>query len=198
MEGSALAPPHQVAQKRFMIAAMLLGAAGSLIGLAGFSSHDYRVGALVMKMEVRPETSGTTELAVEPVRTLQTGFAEAETHMGFLAVRGTVIGIIGEASLLDAVEITKDPLALAEYVKEQGKDAARRFLLRTGLITIGGGGAGGLVIALFGMKARRILQGAAAGLIVVGVLGLVAWQTYDIEKFEQTQFRPGAAPLQGG
>ena len=188
--GEALAPAHEVASYRYMVAALILGAAGSMIALAAFSAHNYRVGPMVMEMKVIPSTSGKTELAIEPVReVIRTGHAEAETHLGFISARGTVVGVIGDASIPDVVLAAKDPKTLATTIRDQGKDAFRRFGLRVGWLTLAGGGAGGMAIALFGMKARRILQGALGGVILVAALGLVAWQTYDIDKFDQVQFR---------
>ena len=199
--GEALAPAHEVSSYRYMVAALIFGAAGSMIALAAFSAHNYRVGPLVMELQMLPDTSGKTEFAVEPVRdVIRTGSAEATTHAGFLAFRGTVVGVVGEAALPDAVLAIRSPTTLAETIRDEGEDAFRRFGIRVGWLTLAGGGAGGMAIALFGMKARRILQGALGGVILVGALGLVAWQTYDIEKFEQVQFRQAgqAAPLQSG
>ncbi|HJR18831.1 MAG TPA: hypothetical protein VJ922_03845 [Actinomycetota bacterium] len=198
--GEALAPAHEVSSYRFMVAAMILGAAGSMIALAAFSAHEYRVGPLIMELQIMPTASGETRFAIQPVTGLRTGFAEAPTHMGFLSLRGTVTGVVGVASLPDAVLATKDAKSLATIIKDEGKDAFRRFGLRVGWLTLAGGGAGGMAIALFGMKARRVFQGALGGVILVGVLGLVAWQTYDIDKFDQVQFKQAgqAAPLQGG
>ena len=87
MEGSAIAPPHQVAQVRWLIAAMLLGAAGSLVAISAFGSARYRVGPIVMEMKMEPSTSGTTELAVNVAGQLTPGFTEANTHIGFLTFR---------------------------------------------------------------------------------------------------------------
>ena len=200
--GEALAPAHEVSSYRYMVAAMILGAAGSMIALAAFSAHPYRVGPLVMEMQVMPSTSGKTELAVEPVKdVIRTGHSEAQTHQGFLSFRGTVVGVVGDAFITDVARIVNQgPRQLAQTISDEGEDAFRRFGLRIGWLMLAGGGAGGMAIALFGMKARRILQGALGGVILVGALGLVAWQTYDIEKFEQVQFRQAgqAAPLQSG
>lgn len=198
--GQAIAPPHEVSSYRYMVAALILGAAGSMIALAAFSAHDYRVGPVVMRFAIQPDTSGNTQFRIEPARTLRTGFAEADTHAGFLSLRGTVAGVSGEAFLPDALLSTRDPKSLATTIRDEGKSAFRSFGIRVGWITLAGGGAGGMAIALFGMKARRILQGALGGVLLVGALGLVAWQTYDIDKFDQVQFKQAgqAAPLAPG
>ncbi len=200
MEGSAIAPPHQVAQKRFMFAALLLGAAGSMIAIAAFGQGTYTVGQLVVKAEMFPARTGTTELAVEPVRGLKSGFVEAETHTGFLAFRATIVSFLGTDPTDAILTATADPESLHRTIQEQGKDAARRFGLRIGWLTLAGGASGGMVIALFGMKARRVLQGAAAGVALVAILGLVAWQTYDTDAFEKAKFKQAgeSAPLLGG
>jgi len=198
MEGSAIAPPHQVAQVRWLIAAMLLGAAGSLVAISAFGSAPYRVGPIVMEMKMRPSTSGTTELAVNVAGRLTPGFTEANTHTGFLSFRGTVISVVGEPSLPDALLATKDPSSLATFIEEEGGTAIRKFILRIGLLTLAGGAAGGMAIAAIGMRARRIFQGMVAGVILVGALGAVAYQTYDIEEFKKVQFRPAGSIVPGG
>lgn len=198
MQGSALPPPHQVAQVRWLAAAMLLGAAGALVAISAFGSARYHVGPVVVEMKMRPSTTGSSELAVEPIRTLKPGFATASTHMGFLSFRGTIIGVVGESSLPDALLATKDPNSLATFIQTEGGTAIRKFILRIGLLTLAGGAAGGIAVAAIGMKARRILQGALAATLVVGVLGLVAWQTYDIDQFKKVQFRTGDSILPGG
>lgn len=200
MEGAALPPPHQVPTWRYTIAALVLGAAGSMIAIAAGGSGTYRVGPLLVKMEVRPATTGTTEFAVEPVLGLRPGVASANTHQGFLAARATIVGVIGAASAPEALLATKDPASLAATLRDQGESAFRKFGIRIGLLTLGGGAAGGMAIALVGMKARRIFQGAIAGVVLVGILGLLAWQTYDIDEFKKTSFKPAgtAAPLRSG
>lgn len=195
MQGSAIAPPHQVPQIRWLIAALVLGAAGSMVAIGAFGSDEYRVGSLIVEMKMKPSSSGTTELAVRPIRTLPTGFAEANTHIGFLSFRGTIIGVYGESLLEEATLATANPKTLATYIQDQGESAIRRFLLRIGVLTLAGGAAGGLIIALFGMRVRRVFQGVLAGVVLVGVLGLVAWQTYDIEKFDNVQYRQAGRSL---
>lgn len=198
MEGSAIAPPHQVAQVRWLIAAMLLGAAGSLVAISAFGSGPFRIGPIVVEMKMRPSTSGTTELAVNVAGRLTPGFAEANTHTGFLSFRGTVISVVGETSLPDALLATKDPSSLATFIKDEGGTAIRSFILRIGLLTLAGGAAGGMAVAAIGMRARRIVQGMVAGVVLVGALGAVAYQTYDFEAFKKVQFRTAGSVAPDG
>ena len=189
MEGSAIAPPKQVAQKSYLIVTVLLGIAGSFIAMAAFGSHTYGVGPLLVEMKVKPSTEGTTTLVISYAQLgLKAGSSSVNTHSGFLGLEGNIVGLIGFSVNPDAIVATKDPATLATYIKTQGKTAIRKFLLRLGLIVLGGGAAGGAVIALVGLKTRRIFQGAIAGVLAVGVLGLVAWQTYDIDKFKGINF----------
>lgn len=198
MEGSAIAPPHQVAQVRWLAAAVLLGAAGSLVAISAFGSAPYRVGPIVVEMKMRPSTSGTTELAVNVAGQLTPGFAEANTHTGFLTFRGTIISVVGETSRPDALLATKDPHSLATFLQREGGTAIRKFILRIGLLTLAGGAAGGMAIAAIGMRARRIFQGMVAGVVLVGALGALAYQTYDIEEFREVRFRTAGSILPGG
>jgi hypothetical protein len=190
MEGSAIAPPRQVARQGYLIVTVLLGIAGSLIAMAAFGAHEYRVGPFLVDMSVKPATEGTTTLGIEFAQAgLKAGTAEAKTHSGFLEIKGTVTGIIGTALTPEAIASTKDPATLAKFIQTEGKTAMRKYLLRLGLIVLGGGAAGGAVIALIGLKTRRIFQGAIAGVLVVAILGLIAWQTYDMDKFNGLNFQ---------
>lgn len=203
MDGAALPPPHEVPQWRWLIAAILLGWAGSLVAVAAFASGTYRVGPLLVEMSVRPASSGTTELAVRAIPLdstgLRPGAIEVDTHEGFLAFRGTVTDIAGEAFLVEAAKVTSNPKALATSIRDDGESAMQRFGLKVGLVTLAGGAGGGAAIALVGMRVRRVIQGAIAGVVLIGVLGLVAWQTYDINKFPETPFSPNVTQtLPGG
>lgn len=198
MDGAAMAPPKTTSRSIYLILTVLFGIAGSLGALAAFGEGEYRVGPLVVRMKVTPATEGTTKLAVEYAQLgLTAGGVKTKTHTGFLALEGDVVGIFGTASAPQAILATKDPTSLAKTIRDEGKAAFRSFGIRLGLITLGGGAAGGFAIALVGLKTRRLFQGAAAGVIVVAVLGVLAWQTYNIEKFEPVQFeKPSAQFLQ--
>jgi hypothetical protein len=196
MEGSAIAPPRQVKTQGYLVLTILLGIAGSLIAMAGFAKGTYRVGPLLVDMKVFPSGSGTTELGVEPISgapLIKPGHTKTDTHTGFLAFEGIVTGVYGDALVPLAAQMVASPKSLADEIKAEGKTAGRKFGLRVGLVVLGGGAAGGFVVALLGMRMRRIFQGAAAGVIVVAILGVVAWQTYDIDKFSDVKFTSGSA-----
>jgi len=191
MEGAALAPPKQVTRQGYLIVTIVLGIAGSFVAMAAFGDGTYRVGPMLVHFGMRPATSGTTELTVEPFATgLKAGSVVAQTHSGFLALRSSLVGSIGESNIGDTITNSKDPLTMAEAIRDNGKTAFRKWALRLGLVVLAGGGAGGFAMALVGLKARRIFQGALAGVLTVGLLGLLAWQTYDIKKFSTVQFKP--------
>jgi len=191
MEGAALAPPRQVQRQGYLILTILLGIAGSGIAMAAFAKGSYRVGPLIVEMQVKPATKGTTELSVQFAQLgLTAGDTKADTHAGFLAFDGRVTGVYSGAFSAAAATATKDPLSLATTIRDDGKKAMEKFLLKTGLIVIAGGAAGGFAIALVGLKTRRIFQGMIAGVLVVGALGILAWKTYDIDKFSTAKFAP--------
>ena len=196
MEGSAIAPPPQVQRQGYLILTMVMGIAGSFISMAAFAHGSYRVGPLIVEMKVKPATKGTTELAVSPISSaplIHPGHAIADTHTGFLGFEGTVTGVYVADPALLAVKELADPKALADEIKKDGRSAAKKFGLRVGLVVLGGGAAGGFAVALIGMRTRRIFQGAIAGVIVVAILGVLAWQTYDIDKFKTVHFTSGSA-----
>lgn len=196
MDGSALAPPKQVTRQGYLIVTILLGIGGAFVALAGFGSGTYRVGPLLVEMSVKPSTSGTTEVDVEFAQLgLKAGTAKAETHTGFLALRGSVVDIIGAASAPEAIQLTRDPLTLAKAIRDQGKTAFRKFAIRLGIVVLAGGAAGGAAIALIGFKTRRLFQGMLAGVLAVGILGALAWQTYDMDKFQGVGFETAATQV---
>ena len=193
MEGAALAPPRQVQRQGYLIITILLGIIGAGVAMAAFAKGSYRVGPLIVEMSVKPATKGTTTLIVSYAQLgLTAGTTKADTHAGFLAFQGDVTGIYGPGFAASALTETKDPAALAATIRDDGKKAMQKFLLKTGLVVLAGSAAGGFAIALVGLKTRRIFQGMLAGVLVVGALGILAWKTYDIDKFSTAKFSPPA------
>jgi hypothetical protein len=196
MEGSAIAPPRQFNRQGYLIVTILLGIVGSFVAMAAFGKGTYRVGPFLVEMSVKGDTKGTTEVGVEFAQLgLTAGKAKKETHTGFLALHGSVVGIVGTDLSPEQVASAKDPFTLATTIRDDGKQAMRKFALRLGLVVLGGGAAGGAAIALVGLKTRRLFQGAIAGVLVVAILGVLAWQTYDIDKLRGTSFTQPSTQL---
>jgi len=196
MEGAALAPPRQVQRQGYLILTILLGIAGSLVAMGAFGKGTYRVGPFLVEMSVKPATKGTTQVGVEFAQAgLRAGSVKKETHTGFLALRGSVVGIVGSQLSAEQIAATSDPFTLATTIRDDGKTAMRKFAIRLGLVVLAGGGAGGFAIALVGLKTRRLFQGMIAGVVVVGILGVLAWQTYDIDKLKSASFTTPVSQL---
>lgn len=194
MDAQALPPPREVPQWRWLLASIVLGCIGALISLSAFANGTYSVGPLDLELSIRPASSGVTELEVRPglASGITPGHTETETHSGYLALRGTVVNVRGESLLPLARGATRDPRTLATYIGDEGRNAARSFGIRAGLAALVGGLAGGGIVALFGSRPRRMLQGGVAGVLLVALLGVIVWQTYDINKLPATTFRPSA------
>lgn len=193
MEGlapEALAPTRTGPSRWWILVTFVLGAAGSLVGVGLFAKGTYLVRPFEVEMSAIPSLSGETELSVRPVPGLEPGFAQADTHTAPMTFRMTIVGVTDPA---EAARLLSDPRTLADFLRsdEQGKEAIRNFGLRLGLVALGGGAAGGLA-ATFG-RWRRALGGIIAAVVVVGVIGLLVSQTYDIEKFRGTRFVPIAS-----
>jgi hypothetical protein len=191
---AVVAPPRQVRQWRWFVLTIVLGFAGALIAVAYFANGDYPFGPLLVHLSVRPSTSGTTTLSVEPLRGLTAGEAKATTHAGFLAFKATVVDVSGTFAGADAIALTKDPQTLAGYLKDQAKNDAQRFAVRAGLVALAGGACGGALVGLVGLRPRRLFQGAIAGVLLFGILGLIAYQTYDVSKFAKVAFKVAGLP----
>jgi hypothetical protein len=193
MDGGVAPPPKTPGTFWILIITILLGFGGSLTALAIYGHGTYVMGPYVVKVAVEPATRSTTELEVDPLaKGLSPGHTAANTHSGSLKLRATVIGVAAGAVLTDAVNGARDPRTLATTLRDDGKDAARRLAIKIAEATAAGGAIGGALTALFGMKIGRVIQGALAGVLLVALLGVIAWRTYDINEFSRTTFTPTA------
>ncbi|HVL88963.1 MAG TPA: hypothetical protein VM841_01885 [Actinomycetota bacterium] len=174
---------------------VLLGVGGSIGAVAAFGEGTYDVAPFDVKMKVSFGSQGQTRLGIEAPALGNPGVAVADTHSGPLRFNGTITGV-DAGSLATAVVQTAgardeqlnpaDPRSVAVFVAQNGKSAARSFGIKVGLIAAGGSLIGGLAGALG--KPKQAIAGLIAGVAVVGVLGLVAGQTYDTSAFEGTRF----------
>lgn len=191
MDAQVLPPPREVGRWGFLLMTILLGFGGSLIGLAAFAEETYQMGPFIVQLSAKPASSGSTELAIAPhITGLKPGYAKADTHAGFLAFRATVVDLRRPPRLDLAAPRAETPKLLFDSLKDEGRAAGRALAIRAGIATIAGGAAGGALMALFGIRPRRIFEGALAGTLLVALLAVVAWQTYDFNKFTGTTFKP--------
>ncbi len=196
MDAQVLPPPKEVGRWSFIIATIVLGCAGSLAGLAVAAQGTYVMGPFIVDLKVTPATGSTTQLSIAPSATgLNPGYAEADTHAGFLTIDAKVVGVASVTQRPLALQRVTRPRLLADSLKDEGKAAMRSFGIRAALGVVAGGAIGGGFMALFGFRPRRIVQGLLAGVILVGALALVAWQTYDVNEFNRTTFKPGTVAL---
>lgn len=178
---------------------VLLGVGGSIGAVAAFGTGTYDIGPFDVKMDVNFGATGRTTLAIEGPGVASPGIARADTHSGPLRFGGTIVGVTAaqlatalverSAPTLDAKEEPVDPTnprSVALFVAQNGKDAARSFGIKVGALAAGGSLVGGLAGALG--KPKQSIAGLIAGVAVIGVLGLVAQQTYDTRAFEGTRF----------
>jgi hypothetical protein len=200
MDGGVAPPPKQVTPWRWLAITILLGFAGALSALVGFGKGTYAMGPMDVEVSVRAAFSGKTELAITPIAGVKAGHAEAPTHAGFLAFRATVVSVHGTRLIPDANRIIANPRSFDSFVKNDNDEAMKKFVLKVGLMSLAGGAGGGAIIGLIGLRPRRLIEGAIAGVLLVAVLGLIAYQTYDVNEFQNVTFKPGvslSAPLNG-
>lgn len=184
-----------------LILPVLLGVAGSLGAVSALGKGTYDVAPLKVKMSVSVAGSGSTTMSMEAAG-FTPGKSAAATHDSPLEFGAVIVGVDAAGLARAVVENnvasgpTSEPLdptkpeLVSRYLADNGKSAARSFGIKVGLLALGGG----LIAAGIGAlgKPKRSIAGAVAGLLVVGVLGLIAQQTYDVTGFQNTQFQqPG-------
>ncbi|MCA1832320.1 MAG: hypothetical protein ABR548_04715 [Actinomycetota bacterium] len=196
MDGGVAPPPKTPGKLGILLITIFLGCAGSMTALAVYGHGTYVIGHYIVKLSVEPAAKSTTELEVDPLASsLSPGRATANTHSGFLKLGATVFGVTSDAVLTDAVAGAADPRTLATKLKDDGEDAGRRLAIKILEATAAGGAIGGALTALFGMRVFRVVQGAVAGVLLVALLGVIAWRTYDVNQFSRTSFAPNPGAI---
>jgi hypothetical protein len=163
---------------------LIAGIAGatSAVAIGGHGSYD--MPPFRTELRARPAVSGKTELAVRaPI--IGRAHTEANTHSGPISFRVTITGISGKATASDLAAL-RDPHDLITLIKQKDSAAVRSFAIKLGLLALGGGFAGGLVVSLG--RWRRMLGGALAGLLAIGIVGAVVGATYNTDAFAKTHF----------
>jgi len=174
---------------------VLLGVGGSIGAVAALGNGTYDVAPFEVKMDVGFGVSGQTRLAIDAPLLGQPGVARAGTHAGPLRFGGTIVGVDADALATAVIETVgsneeqldpANPRSVALFIAQNGKSAARSFGIKVGLLAAGGSLIGGLAGALG--KPKQTIAGVVAGTALIGVLGLIAAQTYDTTAFEGTRF----------
>lgn len=182
----------------WIVATIVAGIAGSAILVTLFGKGTYTVTPLRVELSARPALQGSTQLSVRPeategIRRVEPGFAEAGTHQSPMLFRMTVVGA-GAGSTLRDPTLLQDPFRLATFIRTEGSEAIGSFGRKLGLLAFLGGALGGLAVSMG--RWRRMLGGALAGIVALGLAGLLLHQTYDLSEFQKVQFQrtESAAP----
>ncbi|MGH2829157.1 MAG: hypothetical protein ACRDJM_01605 [Actinomycetota bacterium] len=178
---------------------VLLGVAGSLGAVSALGKGTYDVAPLKVRMSVSVAASGTTRLSMEAPGGVTPGTASAATHDSPLKFGATIVGVdaaglpraVVDSTTPTGVQTTEPldpskPELVSRYLADNGKSATRSFGIKVGLLALAGGLIAGGIGALG--KPKRAIAGAVAGILVIGILGLIAQKTYDVTGFQGTTF----------
>jgi hypothetical protein len=191
MEPTTLAPPRKKPAAWWMLITFAAGVAGALAGIAAGGTGTYDVAPFKMELRAWPTAAGETQFAVEAAG-LTPGRASAGTHRSPIGFRATITGVsvagLDPTALIgsDDGESLRDPRVFAQFLGQNAKSAARAFGIKVALLAIGGAAIGGLGVALAGMRFGRIAGAVLAGVLTIGIIGLLVQQTYDPEQFRKT------------
>lgn len=188
-------PP--VARKKAGALTILLmiigGGAGSIGAVTLLGKDTVNIAPFTVEIDVKPAPVGKTRLAIDPGATgLVPGTAEAKTHSSPLEFGGRITGVtaqgIDPTSPLAPAKVSRDPRELAGFIREHGRSQLRTFGIRVALVSALGGLIAGLVVGLGNWK--RTLITMVFGVAIFGGLGALAGMTYDVNKFQNTQWAP--------
>lgn len=190
MEGIAAATSTGKPARWWIAITIAAGIVGGMTTVGLLSAKTYSIPPLRVELSATPSFGGTSQLKVEP-RPLppgvRTGHAEAPTHSSPIDFRMTVAGV-DLAGVARQPGVLANPLATARHIRfsEDGKKAIRDFGMRLAMLALAGGAAGGAAVS-FG-RWKRILGGAVAGLVALGLVGVLLHQTYDVDEFRNTRY----------
>ena len=162
-----------------------IGGSMAAIGVAGSGRYD--VAPFEVELRAFPAPLGETVLAKRAAG-IEPGRAEAGTHNAPMVYKATITGVSLAGLTPTDQNLVATPEGMATFLSEQGKDALRAFGIKLALLSVGGGAIAGLGVSLVGRQWRRIAGGAAAGLLTLGVIGVLTQQTYDKSEFAKTRF----------
>lgn len=171
--------------KWWIAVTILAGAVGSQVAIALAGSGTYEIAPYEVALRARPATLGKTAFAVR-AGGLAPAHAEAGTHNAPIELRATITGVSVTDLVRSDQRVVADPKAMADFMAEEGRDAAVAFGIKLALLAVAGSAAAGLAIS-FG-RWRRALGATVAGMLTFAVIGLMAGVTYDRDEFQKTRF----------
>ncbi|MFZ5648621.1 MAG: metallophosphoesterase family protein [Bacillota bacterium] len=153
---------------------------GALIFLGILGQQSFRVEALQVRLNIDPALSGYTVVDIPPLAAVM-----AKTHSTPLriTVRLERIDLQSAQKMLNG---SKDPAGLMNRVTGELKTAAALFTLKALLISAAGGAFG---VFLWRRRPGPVhVYGALAASTSVGLLFLLTFATYDVNKFKNPEF----------
>ncbi|HEX8098790.1 MAG TPA: metallophosphoesterase [Actinomycetota bacterium] len=162
----------------FLAVAIVIGAAGMLIGMAAFGRMRTTMGPFDVELAGHLGRS-VTEISLPPL-----GRITASTHKGPLAFQATLKAV--DIKGLTALVRNRSVADAADLVAERARKLVVPFALRLLLLSVLSAAA--LAAVAFRTKWRGIVVSAAVPLIVVGGSEVAAWATYDSAAFTAPKF----------
>lgn len=158
------------------IVAVVLGA---VLFVTAFGPGSYEVQGVSFKGEIRPAASGRTVLQIPPL-----GYLTASTHRGPVELHITLQNIRPDV-LGEHVYPQVDPNLLRD-MEAKSRWAVAAFIAKQ--IALGGIGAVLVFWALARPPWKRLLRAGLGGLLMVGLVLGVAFQTYDRSAFREPEY----------
>lgn len=145
-----------------------------------FGSMSYRLAGLDIRISVRIGVPGASVLAIPPI-----GRIEARTHPTPIRLEATLEDI-DPGMLQDAISRGEAPSSISSQFKNDSGRLVAIIALRMALLAIAGGAFGSAAVA--GWRPRRILAGAAAGLLAGCTLLILTYVTFDERKLANPRY----------
>lgn len=145
-----------------------------------FGSMSYRVAGLDIRISARIGVPGVSMLAIPPI-----GRIEARTHPTPIQLEAALEDI-DPGMLQDAISRGEAPSSISRRFKNDSGRLVAVFALRLALLAIAGGAFGSAAVA--GWRPRRVLAGAAVGLLAGCTLLILTYVTFDERRLANPRY----------
>lgn len=164
---------------RVLAECIAVGVLGAVLGMLVAGQVTTGVGPFQAEMSLRPALSGSTTVAVPPL-----GELRLDTHSGPVRLGVRITQLRGDA----ARAIVADPeqlRGLGADVNSDLRNGLRSLLLRTGLVTVLGAAAMGLIVF---RRWQATLAAAGAGFAALATAGAITVATVNERSLAEPQF----------